>query len=585
MKRVLLACALLLPFHLFSQFNESFSGIEITSDNPWEGDLDEFGINASGQLQFVSPSGKAGSASIHIPLPFEETMTWEMDMKLNFQSTDLNNLRIYVYEDGADSIYIQAGNNSRRVSLYEKNGNLSAKPRIANRKELLKEPYPFVSIRLTLEEGKVWTLYTRADNEEEFYMEGSYTMPSPPDIPRAVMILTCRYIKGRISEYLIDNIKVTTAASTIPDPDPKPDPDPEPEEYYMPELLSVEILNDDELQFNFDKPVDISDAVCKIDNAGEATLSYGSTMATVNVCFPEAMEDGRKYLVSINGWGDLNGRRIPGITWEILYEKSGGEEEDTPPAVVPGIPGQIRISEVMADTKGLVALPETEYVELHNTSDIDVSLEGWAFVYDGRKTTIDALSMPAGEYAVLYRAGNPIHVDGTGIAVGLAKFPAALANGGKLLQLEDATGAQMDEFHYPKARPGISWERSGDDIYLSTDARGGTPGSGSTNDDKTNEDDNTTGISAPKLREDGLYSIDYLLEGYDYRCRIYIYNIAGMKVAEIANHELPGLSGELLWDGKSSSGIRLKTGVYILSAELYNTNGNKKHYRKVFVVR
>ncbi|MDR1356810.1 MAG: lamin tail domain-containing protein [Tannerellaceae bacterium] len=571
MKVILLVGALLLPFHLFSQLDESFSGTGITSNNPWKGDVDMFGID-SGQLRFISPTGESGSASIYVPLSFKENMTWEMDVKLNFKSTDSNNLRIYIYKDGVDTIYIQAGNNARRVSLYEKEGERSATPRITGRNDLLDEPYLFVSIRLTLEEGRIWTLYTRKADEHEFCEEGSYKMSTPGN-PQALMILACRYIKGRISEYLIDNLKVTHDVTDIGEPDP------DTEEYTDLEILSAEILCDDELQFIFDKPVDISKAVCKIDNAEEASLSYGPTQATVNVCVPETFENGREYLIAIDGLCDLQGRRISKITWKILYEK----EEDTPH----GIPGQVRINEVMADPKGSIYFPETEYVELHNTSESTVSLKGWAFVYDGKRTVIDALSMPAGGYAILYKEGKPIHVDEPGEAVGLEKFPKALANDGKLLQLEDATGALMDELDYPKAKPGISWERVGDDIYLSIDTRGGTPGSPNSRltPEEDPDDDNTTGISAPILMQDGIYGIAYRVETYDYRCRIHIYNMAGMRVAEIPNHELQGLSGEILWDGKSSSGSRLKTGVYIFHAELYNTSGRKWSYKKVFTFK
>jgi hypothetical protein len=759
MKHILLLWMLLSAFEAAAQFSESFSGPGITSSNPWEGDTGKFRINASGQLYFISPAGEAGSVSLGAPVPQGKNMSWEMNVRLDFYSTNANNLRIFVMR-GADSMYIQAGDNSRRISFYEKEAG-SPKLRISGRKFLLDIPYAFVSIRLTLEDGKLWTLYTRKTGESDFCCEGSYEMKSPPDNPQALMILTCRYIKGRLSEYYVDDLKVSAAIEDMPETEPETEPEPEAAGL---DLLSVEALSEDVLQFFFDKPVDIAEAVCEIKNLGEAPLSYGPNQSVVQIRFPEPLEDGRKYTITMEGLYDLNAKRIAGQTWLIQYDK---EEEETPQAR-PAEPGQVIVNEVMADPKGLSAFPETEYVELYNVSESAVSLKGWAFIYDGKKVLMEGPTLPPGGYAVLYKAGRAIHAQEPAQAVAIEKFPAALANSGKLLQLEDATGLLIDEFFYPQAQAGLSWERSGtgDDAHLSTDPRGGTPGSlnsspgendkpeaavsdaepgeivfnellpdpfaggseyvelynrsgrevslsglslavrnpdqtlgasypldgaspsmnresyalltkdreavaafyllsspsavyelklpaltnasaslvlfrrqdevvidevtyssqwhngalknhkgvalerinpdaatqdasnwtsaastagygtpGYQNSQFSKEDGNIAGVSPPVLLEDGSYSIAYHLGSSGSQCRISIYNMAGLRVAEIANHELPGASGQFLWDGTSLAGSRLKTGIYILFVELYNVNGTKKQDKIVFLVR
>ena len=44
MKQLLLILAFLLPLCAYPQLKEPFNGLEITSDNPWTGDLDCFVI-------------------------------------------------------------------------------------------------------------------------------------------------------------------------------------------------------------------------------------------------------------------------------------------------------------------------------------------------------------------------------------------------------------------------------------------------------------------------------------------------------------------------------------------------------------
>lgn len=137
----------------------------------------------------------------------------------------------------------------------------------------------------------------------------------------------------------------------------------------------------------------------------------------------------------------------------------------------------IRINEIMADPKGLSLLPETEYIELQNQTDKALPLGGWRFSYGGKMTTLTDLSLPARGYVVLYRSGRLIHVDAPGLGLPLDKFPSQLANTGKEIALYDASGVLIDAIAYGKAKPGVAWERVGDELYLSEDRRGGTPGS------------------------------------------------------------------------------------------------------------
>ena len=47
MKQLLLILAFLLPLCAYPQLKEPFNGLEITSDNPWTGDLDCFVIETT----------------------------------------------------------------------------------------------------------------------------------------------------------------------------------------------------------------------------------------------------------------------------------------------------------------------------------------------------------------------------------------------------------------------------------------------------------------------------------------------------------------------------------------------------------
>lgn len=119
----------------------------------------------------------------------------------------------------------------------------------------------------------------------------------------------------------------------------------------------------------------------------------------------------------------------------------------------------------------------------------------------------------------------------------------------------------------------------------------GTPGyqnsqSGISSPDDPDSPDEPTGIEVPQWDESsGHYTISYYLDQPGYSCRVFIFNLAGIRVAEIANHELLGMKGQLTWDGYVLSGKQLQTGIYIFYAELYHTTGTVKRYKHIFPAR
>ena len=176
--------------------------------------------------------------------------------------------------------------------------------------------------------------------------------------------------------------------------------------------------------------------------------------------------------------------RGEGDKWHLSSDPRGGtpgeeNSEGAPdePEKPKASPGDVLINEVMADPRGLTKLPATEYVELHNTTDHEIDLEGWAFVYDKTSIPLPDAELPAGGYAVLYKAGREINVADGAAEVAVKRFPANMINAGKPLALKDPSGTVIHSYTYPKAKAGRSIERGeGDKWHLSSDPRGGTPG-------------------------------------------------------------------------------------------------------------
>ena len=378
MKQLLLILAFLLPLCAYPQLKEPFNGPEITSDNPWTGDLDCFVIENGWLVSRADPTRK--SVSIETPLVYSATMEWEFEIRMDFKPSDQNHIRLHVYLDDQRMLgletdyYVQIGSNKKTIT-FRKHTATEKNPKILIEKALdVLLGAVDLKVKLTLENHKIWNLYVL--EKGRFVLIGSCESEVSSSCKGGQLRFECRYSKTRVNDFACNYIIISDNISIEP------------------------------------------------------------------------------------------------------------EKPDTPsfPA------GSIRINEVMADPKGQKAFPETEYVELYNTTDKAIELNGWSFLYGSKPTVLTALLLEADGYIVLYRSGRDIHIDDSGQDMPLDKFPASLANTGKELALFDPSGKEIDRIAYEKAKAGIAWERSEIGFYLSTDERGGTPGSANSSPDDEPED-------------------------------------------------------------------------------------------------
>lgn len=242
----------------------------------------------------------------------------------------------------------------------------------------------------------------------------------------------------------------------------------------------------------------------QLSNDGKALALYAGEKCIDSYSYPQAKpacsweydEDGWHLSTDPRGGTPGESNSKPTTTEEEPEEEP--DEPETP--VVPEEPeqpeesypkGSVIIHEVMADPKGLTALPETEYIELYNKVDQSIDLSNWILNYGTTPITLTGIVIPAHGWAVLYRSGREIEV-GNGQACPLDKFPSALANTGKELSLYDANGQLMDQYTYPKAKQACSWEFDEEGWHLSTDPRGGTPGEANSEAEENEEDPDET---------------------------------------------------------------------------------------------
>ena len=472
---------------VYSQFQEGFDGPDITSKNVWQGDLSDFIINEDGWLELVGDSVKS-SSKLQVSLAFSDTMVWQFDVKMDFIPSNYNHIQFNLLTDrlsvvGIDeTYYVQIGSNNKTISLRRLRETESTPKRyIEQELDILKTNNVKLRVKVTLENSKKWTLYVQEAGKSFFSSIGTFEQKlQSKQLEYIKSGFDFHYSQKKRGHY-IDNIEVSS--QIIPHEEPNIPTESEVQ------FVDIEAINYTGAKLNFSAPIDINNANFYAEGEGFESKEIINRKKLYNansviIDFPHELALNTPYTFYWEGIVDQLGLPVKdgNVSVKLVNEESGEEEEtpetpeEQPEAPIESYPEKaVRINEVMADPKGLTALPETEYIELYNTCDSSIDLSSWKLHYGNNSVALTGIEIQAHEWAVLYRSGREIEA-GNGQACPLNKFPSALANTGKELSLYDGSGKQIDQYTYPKAKPACSWEYSEEGWHLSTDPRGGTPG-------------------------------------------------------------------------------------------------------------
>jgi hypothetical protein len=199
--------------------------------------------------------------------------------------------------------------------------------------------------------------------------------------------------------------------------------------------VSVAVSNPSTLLINLSEPLDengLFGATIELDQG--ITVSDFSLLQAdqIEVSLASPLETGVSYLLSVEGLSDCEGNSSPPETIEIFI----GE--------LP-LPGDIVISEIMADPSPSVGLPEGEYIELFNRSNKTLELQGSEL--SGVLFEASVIFQPGAYLAFASNSSTALFETIEGILF-LEMSTTFLTNGGRELTLTNSEGEQLDFVEY-----------------------------------------------------------------------------------------------------------------------------------------
>ena len=243
-----------------------------------------------------------------------------------------------------------------------------------------------------------------------------------------------------------------------------------------PELLELEVRDGRQLLLAFNEALDDSALEPQHYRIAPDTVRFEGNRAQVLLCFKEPLPGNTNLTLHITGISDLAGNVMPDTAWDFSWYQPS--END------------VVINEIMADPSPVVGLPEWEYVELFNTTDLTISLKDWTFQIGTATKTFPAVQIDPSDYLILCKEDAEQAFQAYGKTCAFSSF--AIANAGATLRLLDPDGTLVsevafnDNWYHDADKKNGGWSLEQIDPYnpcagasnwsASTDASGGTPG-------------------------------------------------------------------------------------------------------------
>ncbi|MHC1777354.1 MAG: lamin tail domain-containing protein [Lentimicrobium sp.] len=468
--RAFIILLMLFPLVLSAQFSDNFSDGEF-SDNPeWTGNTASFIVNPEFQLQLNS-SGD-GTSYLSASLNTTGLTEWRIWTKLAFSPSDNNNARIYLVADQSDiseplnGYYLKLGESGSAdaIELYRQSG--TADYFICRGTDGLLANAFTVNIRVVRTEQGLWNVYADPAGGEDFVFQATGEDPTWESYSHFGIL--CKYTSSNATKFNFDNIY---AGPAILDD-------------IKPQLLSAEITGTDKVTLSFSEPVDAVSASNTenysvdqgIGNPVSAVRDNIST-SVVNLTFSQTISQGLVYNITVRDVSDLAGNPMLSTTLPFAFYNVQ--------------PFDVLINEVMADPDPPVGLPNYEYIELYNRSELPVQLENWELSIGTTKKVLPNAIIAPGSLLILTSDEAAAELSEYGAIMVFSSL--SLANTGATLTLRDGSDAIIHTVAYSddwyrdniKATGGWSLEQidpanpcgEAGNWRASNDPKGGTPGS------------------------------------------------------------------------------------------------------------
>jgi hypothetical protein len=225
MKKIGILIFFLQSLAAFSQFSDDFSdglfmsGQGVTRNVEWTGDVGDFIVNASRQLQLYA-EGNQSPSQLKTSSSALANTSWEFYVKMDFALTSSNYAKIYLASDEAElagelnGYFIRVGYTDKNICLIASQKGKNNQTLIAGAKQRLNSTTSnAVKIKATLDVDGHFELYSQLESESDFTLEGSATLSNLPSTQWFGIV--CFYSSTRSKLFYFDDFDVKVLDNNV----------------------------------------------------------------------------------------------------------------------------------------------------------------------------------------------------------------------------------------------------------------------------------------------------------------------------------------------------------------------------------
>ena len=206
-----------------------------------------------------------------------------------------------------------------------------------------------------------------------------------------------------------------------------------------PDIKGVSVISPNRINIKFTEALNthkLSLALFSVDNEiGFPVAMDIQSSSSISIAFADSFTSTREYEIAVYDIEDLYGNDI-----SILKKKFVNYFVK---------PYDIVINEIMADPEPAVNLPGVEYIELLNTTDYDIEVQGWELAVSDNFIPLPPFLMKKGTYVIICEARDSFLLNQYGALLPVEGLPA-LNNEGQTLTLTNQVKDVIHSISYSR---------------------------------------------------------------------------------------------------------------------------------------
>ena len=483
MRYIYLLLCVFIGVSVSAQIQDDFSDGDFSANPVWEGSVGSFIVNGDGELQLNED--EAGQSYLSTPLGLNsiDDREWSFVLQHSFSGSSNNFSRVYLTSQtpelvftgndniGAQGYFLLFGESGSEDAIRLFRDDLAGENPVeiaAGTLGLISSSFT-IGVRVLRDIAGNWQVFVDPEGGVNYQLDlagndATYNTGSH-------FGWVCNYTVSNADNFYLDDVYYG---------DPFVDEEP-------PELVSVSVLNANELEVSFNELLDETSAENVANYSADNGIGSPSaaTLAeldptTVVLTFSNPFPENQSALLTVEGVEDLSGNPAEEQSLEFTYVVAA--EPDL---------GDVIFNEVFPDPTPALGLPEFEFVELFNASDETFDLGDWEFINTTTSKVLPSQALLPGEFVILCDEDAVDSFTEFGDVIGIPSF-TALSNSGDSLTLLSASDQVLDIVVYSDdwysgpefADGGVTLERinplsgcSGSGNWTnSVSFQGGTPG-------------------------------------------------------------------------------------------------------------